>query len=566
MNNTLILGFFTGINEAVNNFFTGLIIAAIVIRCVILFIKYEAFRYVFGTFMSVVLVGSAVFSGFKLNKYYNTSGGIIGELTTIFNPNKVDSSVKDTDINFDFSNVMLTQYEDTTYRAEFITQNVISLDTDERYAIFVNDTPCEILEYSEDYILGDYHYAFIAEDFSVKLKDTLSFRFAFYESSSKLIVSTTGGENAVDLWNSYFQKNDFIVSIKQVGNAYISESSLVDIELYTGDEVYKKVTIKKGSDYILPTNVEVEGYRFNYWTLNNEKIENLENILEDTKIYADLSEIYQVNFYLTKNVSNSTFIDQVEIVDGELVQIITCPEREYYTFLGWSLDGENVYDFKNYVITEDTNIYAVWQAEEISLIIELNGGSMSLEDTTYTEDFTQNILFDETIILSKPTKDGCYFTHYLVKNYTEDSYSCNVSDTNFNLSVKDIFEMLYGSVLDEKDAPEYKIDTLVISAQYMPTSDNIDYWSDDDLKQKIEILLGMGINESGYYVYEPVSNEEWIDKLYESLYGIDADNKTLYEKERYITDTLAGVGKFEGNYDETITTREFLELLYENLG
>ena len=94
-------------------------------------IKFESARWFVGCIFTFVLIAGAIFSGFKLNKYYNTSGGIYGELTSIFQPSDLEiDDTKTNKVTFDFSNVKMLQdtENNSVYVAEFTTKNHIALN------------------------------------------------------------------------------------------------------------------------------------------------------------------------------------------------------------------------------------------------------------------------------------------------------------------------------------------------------------------------------------------------------------------------------------------------------
>ena len=82
MFNSLMLSIF---DTAISRITTAIIVLLVVGTIIFFFIKSSKFRVFCGYFLIFVLVVGGVFSGYHLNKYYNTKGGIVGQLTEIFN-------------------------------------------------------------------------------------------------------------------------------------------------------------------------------------------------------------------------------------------------------------------------------------------------------------------------------------------------------------------------------------------------------------------------------------------------------------------------------------------------
>ena len=296
---------------------TSIVVGIVVIATVIIIalVKSEIARWILGSLLTLLLSATMVFSVIHLNKYYNTEGGVVGKIQSIFNKNNVSIDKQEDILTFDFSDIMLTQYNENEYRAEFVTDNYISLDINETYAVLCNGTPCEVIEYSDDYIIAEFKYLFLDEYKNEKLVDTLYFKFAFYGKSTRLIVITQGGQNAVSLWNSYFQKNDFEVTLNSVLGDYANAFELVDIDFKYNDTILKTITIRKGSILVLP---DMNDRHFVGWSSNGSTLVDYDNILvvEDKTYYGiyDFNE----NVKLTLNSGSLTYNNTVYSSDTNI--------------------------------------------------------------------------------------------------------------------------------------------------------------------------------------------------------------------------------------------------------
>lgn len=385
-------------------------------------VKSSAFRkFCLGLLCFIIMLGGVI-SGVNLNKYYNTSGGIIGKLSQVFNPNAVEIDNRE-EIEFNFKSIMLEQIEGDKYRAEFVTDNFIELAPNEAYAVFVNDAPCELIEYGEDftsdsissdYVISEFYYAFYDEQLEFVLKDKLTFRFAFYKKSTKLIVETIGGRDAVALWNSYFQKNDFIVKIKPMESVYMS--SYCSVRLMIDDSCVSAIKVKKNSVYTLPETLE----------------------------------------------------------------------KPNYNFIGYSLDKVNVLNETSVVVSDNLVIYTLWQPKMFDMTVSLDGGEMLLNEQIYSEDFVISNSFTDVIKLSAPTKEFYEFDYWRVNLVLDGkTFGLMVDDSDFNVSIEQIVKDYNDSIIVWEEETIYieEISSISIIANYIATTNNPSNLSDYDIQK-----------------------------------------------------------------------------------
>lgn len=202
---------------------------AILCFIVILFVlvcKNETGRLIFVTALMLVALGSATYSGIQLYGYYGSVGGIYGSIFGL-----ESSEIVSQDMKFDFKNMELISTENASeYAAKIESSDVFKIDNDKLYGIFVNDTPCGDIEYTKDYAIAKYTYNFYDKNKNYLMSDTLVFNFSFSSKITTFEISTNGGAEAMKYWNSYFNKNTFIVEIKPIDNAYVQSSEILIIE------------------------------------------------------------------------------------------------------------------------------------------------------------------------------------------------------------------------------------------------------------------------------------------------------------------------------------------------
>ena len=93
---------------------------------------------------------------------------------------------------------------------------------------------------------------------------------------------------------------------------------------------------------------------FNGWTVNGEPID-LETfrITENTKIVADVTHKYEVNFM----VDGENYHNEIVVKDSHITPPAE-PQKAGYVFGGWTINGNTVVDFETYTVTQNVTFTA----------------------------------------------------------------------------------------------------------------------------------------------------------------------------------------------------------------
>lgn len=155
------------------------------------------------------------------------------------------------------------------------------------------------------------------------------------------------------------------------------------------------------------------GYEFTGWlgTGLTEKTKNLiicQNSLGDREYDAYWEGLtYTVQFDTNGGIMD---VDSMVVNYDENCEL-PLPTRIGYTFKGWHYNS-NYVESGIWKIPDDVTLTATWEVTNYNLTIELDGGSISpVPPTTYT-------YFDDTIVISNPTRTGYTFTGW--KNLDND--------------------------------------------------------------------------------------------------------------------------------------------------
>lgn len=303
-----------------------ILILVVIALLIFVFIKFKYLRWFIGICFAIIFVGFSVFAGFSVNNYYSASGGIMGSLNNIVKGNKLTMN------NFEFTiqNVVFKATDNENEYSLIITKEFDdSVNLTNNYCIFINDMPCETINCSNELIKGNFYYEFYDNNLDLILSDKLDINIVFYKTSLKLIITTYGGERAVGLWNSYFNNNKFVISIKELNGTndncvdYLDELDIVlkdfkIVEFIDNKESLLKYRVKTGNEMTeFPSYVAPTGYIFNGWLdekgnlyLPTEKYIVIDNLNLTPSLTA---ETYIISFYKDIDCSELLGIRNVNV-------------------------------------------------------------------------------------------------------------------------------------------------------------------------------------------------------------------------------------------------------------
>ena len=130
-----------------------------------------------------------------------------------------------------------------------------------------------------------------------------------------------------------------------------------------GGKSVSKITIKKGESAVLPKTAK-EGFIFDGWYLNDERVTNSKTYDEDVTLKAKwISETAKVFTVTFDSAGGSKVSDVIVECDKELY-LPTNPTRSGYTFVSWvDKNSTPIYD-KALLACEDIVLTATWKKAE----------------------------------------------------------------------------------------------------------------------------------------------------------------------------------------------------------
>ena len=214
-----------------------------------------------------------------------------------------------------------------------------------------------------------------------------------------------------DLQESISYYEEYIASLEN------DEQAVVTFEF--DGSVYNVQVVNKGSFASVVNPTSTSSVKFNYWTVNGERIDlSTYEITESVKIVADVTYSYNVNF-----VVDSETIETQTLNNGEFVVAPTPPVKEGYEFDGWTLNGTDVIDLSSYGISANTTFVAKFtKVHKVTFISE--------NETISTMTIRNgNCVTDEVVIESTDEKT---FNGWLVNGVSVDYLAYKIyEDTTF---------------------------------------------------------------------------------------------------------------------------------------
>lgn len=530
-----------------------ILIGILVAMLVYVFIKFKSVRLFLGTAICAIVVFTGIFAGFRINNYYNSSGGIVGQIVGSYKPN----DTKQEEMKFEIKNTNFSRAtENEKYSIKIQTANTYTLNENEYYTVFVNDEACRVIYSAKDSVKATYTYTFKSSDlengdFKELATDTMTISFAFYQNYGELKIEIDAGSKTKALWESYFEKNNFIIEIKKVDEIKLVNTTLKSVKIVANDEVVQTIFLKPGTIFVLPKTLEIEGYKFNYFEINGEKIVDKLQVDKDIVINANLSKIYKVFVFMNAPAERTPYLIKTFEITADDKLSLDSPTYEDFEFLGWSTDKENLINLDEFRVDSDTQLYAMWNTSNRPIKIEFNESEASIDfnGKTITGNQTVYVDFADKLTITNPTKEGYALAYVeIVGAYERITYSPN------EIKELNTYEFYYknlnsNSEYDPDGSTETVDKTITIRLVFVSTVDEV-------LTMENKIYKSCGVKSKE--ITQREDEQTFLKTLY---FGLSRDEK-IYTVAEY-RQKLAEMFSFE--YNENCTFEEYLTTFIENV-
>lgn len=271
--------------------------------------------------------------------------------------------------------------------------------------------------------------------------------------------------------------------------AVFKEIKKYTVTFYVDGRVYKTSTVVENERASAPT-VSVDGYNFLGWskTEGGAKVEvGSVKITSDTNFYAILEEKEpeKVYFKVIFKVDGKNY-DSQSVEEGKYAEMPADPEKDDYTFSGWSKTSNgSIVNISTVKITADTTFYAVFEKNpvyyEVTFVVD--GDEYDVQEVLEGE-YPQ--------VPDDPDVEGCVFVGWSTSEggttvYPENS-PVKADTTYYAVFEEEEEEIIYYNVM-------FWFDGEVIKKYEVASGDTVDAPKTPELEEGVS-FLGWALEES----------------------------------------------------------------------
>ena len=138
------------------------------------------------------------------------------------------------------------------------------------------------------------------------------------------------------------------------------------------------------------------GFTFQGWSLDRSATipDSSFTLTQDSTLYGVWSQNSYTITYIANDGTAKSIDQNYTYGEDELAQQYINPwTRIGYTFLGWAADSNATSPDATYMVTQDANLYAVWQINSYTITYDKNDGSGTTASSTYNYNSTSALSF-----------------------------------------------------------------------------------------------------------------------------------------------------------------------------
>ena len=247
-------------------------------------------------------------------------------------------------------------------------------------------------------------------------------------------------------WTLDGEEYDFDTLVTSDITLSVSWEIIVCVVTFDVDGVKTTQNINYGEVLTKPTDPTKEGHIFEYWICDSEEYYFNEAVEGDITLSA---KFMPINYAITFDCDNTQYI----YTSADYGTKLTMPEeptREGYTFVCWTLDGEE-YDFDT-LVTGEMTLVAKWEANTYIVTFDVDGTLTEVE-VNYGECVSQP---------ESPTKEGHNFNYWVLG---DEAYNFNSLITE-SITLTASWTKLSYSVILYNNGNEYVNETMYYGDEF----------------------------------------------------------------------------------------------------
>lgn len=335
-----------------------IIIGLVVIMAIVVALRYPNLRT---AVLLLCAVGFVVGSCFAINQivtYYTISGQTYGEVNSIFDKTQTEFEKTD-DYTFEFKNFGLQSTGIANqFQARATDTHKIDIDLSKNdWAIFVNETLLTDITSTSSTLSGKLKFIFNDTNDKEIKTDALIISISFEENTTDIVLTTNGGDIAVNLWNNYLSKNGFKLELKKTEPSQKNNTIIFDEEPTESDSKENSYKTNEFESTSLQFDIFINRNLYDKYKFNNQLKMSFKDKTTGFGGVGELMKYSLINFSLE-------YVDET---------------NEYYHFKCSTTNYGYEHFILNFCLTatdnySDNNSYAFFKI----------GGSKSLNNTQYS--------------------------------------------------------------------------------------------------------------------------------------------------------------------------------------
>ncbi len=212
------------------------------------------------------------------------------------------------------------------------------------------------------------------------------------------------GKNGVSVVNSYIDENgDLICEMSDgttINAGHVKNVTKHTINFYVDDDLVYKTTVEDGMKMSAPDRSYTAGYTVNCWNSKEDGgyrwLFSAYTVTSDMNLYADFTyNDYSITYVDEKY---GTSLDTLTVTYDKDYTLATIDNKTGWTFNGWKTkEGVSFENEGTYRIASDLTLYADWVANQYTVTLDPNNGTVSQTEVTVTYDLQYELPTPERI-------------------------------------------------------------------------------------------------------------------------------------------------------------------------
>lgn len=201
------------------------------------------------------------------------------------------------------------------------------------------------------------------------------------------------GKDGVSVVETYIDENgDLICKMSDgttINAGHVKDVTNHTINFYVDDDLVYKTTIEDGMKISAPDKSYTKGYTVNYWNSKEDGeyrwLFSAYTVTSDMNLYADFSYNNYTITYVDEKYGTS--LDSMGVTYDKEYTLSTIENKTGWTFNGWKTkEGELFENTGTYRTASDLTLYADWVANQYTVTLDPNNGTVSQKEVTVTYD------------------------------------------------------------------------------------------------------------------------------------------------------------------------------------